>query len=196
MSFCFSVCVACTLVDFLLGLRGRRRTNLSNQVSLNLICTAFLRMAVVGLCLTFSRSMIAQTDAGETHDAPDSTTTTMFEHSKTSAYWISGQDNIIFQAHPGFPAKYSGPNSFRNTAEDATSNVATLYLGLSARRSTELFLNVESASGGGLSDALGLAGFTNLDVVRNPELGAKPYIARAMIRQIIPLRSEMVESER
>jgi len=153
-------------------------------------------MAVVGLCLTLSRSVIAQTDAGEAKDAPNPTATTMFEHSKTSAYWISGQDNIIFQAHPGFPAKYSGPNSFRNTAEDATSNVATLYLGLSARRSTELFLNVESASGGGLSDALGLAGFTNLDVVRNPELGAKPYIARAMIRQIIPLSSEMVESER
>ena len=153
-------------------------------------------MAVVGLCLTFSRSMIAQTDAGEAKDASDLPATTMFEHSKTSASWISGQDNIIFQAHPGFPAKYSGPNSFRNTAEDATSNVATLYLGLSARRSTELFLNVESASGGGLSDALGLAGFTNLDVVRNPELGGKPYIARAMIRQIIPLSSEMVESER
>jgi hypothetical protein len=153
-------------------------------------------MAVVGLCLTLSRSVIAQTDAGEAKDASDLPATTMFEHSKTSAYWISGQDNIIFQAHPGFPAKYSGPNSFRNTAEDATSNVATLYLGLSARRSTELFLNVESASGGGLSDALGLAGFTNLDVVRNPELGAKPYIARAMIRQIIPLSSEMVESER
>jgi hypothetical protein len=32
---------------------------------------------------------------------------------------------------------------------------------------TEIFMHFEAAAGGGLSDALGLAGFTDLDVVRN-----------------------------
>src|SRR6185437_14858898 len=51
---------------------------------------------------------------------------TLLPHSNTSRYWISGQDNVIFQWHPSFPAKYSGPNSLRPKAENATSNVATL----------------------------------------------------------------------
>jgi len=43
---------------------------------------------------------------------------------------------------------------------------------------SELVLDVESAGGAGISQALGLAGFTNLDVVRNPTLGSAPYVAR------------------
>lgn len=126
----------------------------------------------------------------------DDSTTTLLPHSQTARYWISGQDNIIFQWHPPFDASYSGQNSFRSQAERATSNVATLFLGYQLRGTTEVFADVESAAGGGLSDALGLAGFVNVDVVRNPELGPSPYLARAMIRQIIPLSKEMVETER
>jgi hypothetical protein len=48
----------------------------------------------------------------------------------------------------------------------------------------------------GISDALGLAGFTNLDVVRNPTLGATPYIARAQVHSVIALGSESERSER
>ena len=120
----------------------------------------------------------------------------MFPHSQTTRWWVSGQDNIIFQAHPSFDAKYSGPNSLSNHAEDATSNIATLYTGFALTRTTEVFMHFEAAAGGGLSDALGLGGFTDLDVVRNPTLGPAPYLARGMIRQIIPLSSESVEAER
>jgi high affinity Mn2+ porin len=74
--------------------------------------------------------------------------------------------------------------------------VATIFLGYQLSRTTEVFADAESAAGGGLSDALGLAGFVNVDVVPNPELGPSPYLARAMIRQIIPLSSETMEMER
>jgi high affinity Mn2+ porin len=124
------------------------------------------------------------------------TSLTLFPHSETSRWWISGQGNIIFQWHPGFPAAYSGPNSLRNKAESATSQVFTLYLGYRLGSTTEVYLDVESAGGHGISDALGLAGETNLDVVRNPSLSQNPYVARLMIRQIIPLTSERVESDR
>ena len=43
-----------------------------------------------------------------------------------------------------------------------------------------MYLDVEEAGWGGISGALGLAGFTNLDVVRNPSLGTAPYLARFM----------------
>ena len=128
--------------------------------------------------------------------AADDPAVTMFPHSKTARWWVSGQDNIISQWHPSFAARYSGPNSFRSQAEHATSNVATLFTGLQLTRTTEIFMHFEAAAGGGLSDALGLAGFTDLDVVRNPTLGTTPYIARGMIRQIIALSSEMMEEER
>jgi high affinity Mn2+ porin len=131
-----------------------------------------------------------------TGPAPDDPVVTLFPHSQTARYWISGQDNIIMQAHPSFDAKYSGPNSLSNRSEHAVSNVATLYTGFALTRTTEFFFDFESAAGGGLSDALGLAGVTNVDVVRNPTLGPSPYLARAMVRQIIPLSEETVEGER
>ena len=56
--------------------------------------------------------------------------------------------------------------------------------------------DLEEAGGRGISDALGLAGFTNLDVVRNPTLGQSPYMARVMYHHIFALSSEHVAAER
>src|SRR5579862_2177179 len=126
--------------------------------------------------------------------APDPVT--LFPHSNTSRYWISGQANIILQWHGSFPAKYSGPNSLRSQPENATSKVYTLYLGYELTPTTEVFLDIESAGGHGLSNSLGLAGITNLDVVRNTTLSQDPYVARLMLRQIIPLTDERIESDR
>jgi hypothetical protein len=156
---------------------------------------AVVSIAFVIWLLSVSASAFAQTDP-ENSAQPDSASTTFLKHPDNTRYWLSGQDNILWQMHPAFPAQYSGPNSLRNAAENATSNVATLYAGYALLSKTELFLDIESAGGGGLSDALGLAGFVNVDVVRNPELGAKPYLARILIRQIIPLSSELTESDR
>jgi high affinity Mn2+ porin len=144
----------------------------------------------------------AQQTGGDAPTAPASTEPesedmlTLFPHSETSRYWISGQANIILQWHGKFPAAYSGTNSFTPAAENATSKVYTLYLGYELTHTTEVYLDVESAGGHGLSNALGLAGFTNLDVVRNPSLGDNPYLARLMLRQIIPLSTERVTVER
>ncbi len=102
-------------------------------------------------------------------------------------WWLSGQVNVIYQWHPAFQALYTGPNSLLPWREHATSRVATLYTGLSVGRRTEFLLDLESAGGGGISQAFGLAGFTNLDVVRNPTLGAAPYVARALVRYTLPL---------
>src|SRR5256885_2076173 len=112
---------------------------------------------------------------------------TALEHPDDAPYWVAGQINVIFQAHPGFGAAYSGEHSLRPEPEAATSAVATFYSTFRLSRWTEGIVDLELAAGGGLSTALGLAGFTNLDVVRNPNLGAEPYLARAMVRQIVPL---------
>ncbi len=120
----------------------------------------------------------------------------LFPHSDTSRFWISGQANIIFQWHPTFASPYSGPNSLSAAAQSATSRVFTLYLGVQLTKNTEIYFDGESAGGAGIGAALGLAGFTNLDVVRNPALGPTPYIARVFLHQVIPLSSEREKSER
>jgi high affinity Mn2+ porin len=161
-------------------------------------------MALIGVLIVTVLQDRAQTqtelpnrsDQPDASSPPDDPVVTMFPHSQTARWWVSGQDNIISQWHPSFDAKYSGPNGFRNHPEHATSNIGTLFTGVQLRPTTEIFMHFEMADGGGLSDALGLGGFTDLDVVRNPTLGTTPYIARGMIRQIIPLTTETVEAER
>src|SRR5579864_2970494 len=59
---------------------------------------------------------------------PEADPVTIFPHSNTSRYWISGQANIVLQWHGSFPAKYNGPNSLRSKPENATSKVYTLFL--------------------------------------------------------------------
>jgi high affinity Mn2+ porin len=120
----------------------------------------------------------------------------VFPHSEESRFWAAGQINVIFQANPPFPAKYSGPNSFRSSYEKATSEVFTLYTGFQINNSTEVLADFESAGGQGLSNALGLAGFVNLDVVRNPSLGRTPYVARLLFHHVFALSRETVDSER
>jgi len=112
---------------------------------------------------------------------------TMFPHPDSDRWWLSGQLNVIFQAHGPFRSPYQGPRSLSAVAEHATSRVWTVFSGVRLGRWTELLFDVESAGGRGISDALGLAGFTNLDVVRNPDLGAAPYVARVMVHVTIPV---------
>lgn len=131
--------------------------------------------------------------------APDAPVLTVFPHPEDSRYWLSGQANIIFQGRLPFHSPYQGPNSFRNSAEYKTSMVGTLYTAMrrneSTRFNTDLIFDMESAAGRGLSEALGLAGFTNLDVVRNPNLGPTPYIARYQIHQTLGLTSKTTSQE-
>jgi high affinity Mn2+ porin len=110
--------------------------------------------------------------------------------------WLSVQGNFISQYHPAFGAKYSGPNSFSTAEQDATSRVETLYTGFRIAPRLEILVDVESAGGAGLSNALGIAGFTSVDVVRNPTLGQAPYFARTMLHYTIPLSKETTEATR
>jgi hypothetical protein len=129
----------------------------------------------------------------------DATPLTVFPHSQSSRYWVSGQANIVFQWHPLFPAQYSGANSLTSEAQSATTHILTLYTGYELTHTTEVFADMEDATGGGIGSALGLAGYTDLDSVRTVQgiaLSKAPYLARLMLRQIIPLSQERVKADR
>jgi len=127
-------------------------------------------------------------------------TLTMFPHSDTAPYWVSGQANSILQMHGHFHSPYQGANSLIDDVEEKASEVSTLYLGYqlrpNTRYNTDLIVDIENAGGRGISQALGLAGETNLDVVRNPTLSISPYLSHGEIHQIIGLTSEMTDQDR
>ncbi len=163
-------------------------------------------LRTIGVCLLLLSGAASTHVSAQAGNAPSATAetanspvVTMAPHPEDSRYWISGQANIIFQGRLPFHARYQGPNSFRNSAEYKTSLLGTLYTAVrptrSIRYNTDLILDVESAGGRGLSEALGLAGFTNLDVVRNPNLGSSPYLARYEIHQVIGLTDETVDQD-
>jgi hypothetical protein len=154
-------------------------------------------LAALALAPAAARAQVSEAlpTAPETQEVP----TTMAPHHGNDRWWLSGQANIIFQGDLPFHSTYEGTNSFRNAAEYKTSLLGTLYGAVrptrSIRYNTDLILDLESSGGRGLSQALGLAGFTNLDVVRNPTLGTKPYLARYGIHQVIGLTQETTSQE-
>ncbi len=121
---------------------------------------------------------------------------TMFPHFKSTRFWLSGQANFIFQTHPDFHADYSGAHSLSPDYEKATSRVLTLYTGVRINNSTELLVDIEEAGGEALSLGLGLAGNTDLDIVRNPLLSKAPYLGRGMMHKVFALSKDKVESQR
>ncbi|MDE3188930.1 MAG: carbohydrate porin [Acidobacteriota bacterium] len=159
-----------------------------------MLCYAAIFAALGACAQTPGTAATAQLPGAPEPQTPAAPVVTVAPHPGDSRYWISGQVNVIYQGRLPFHSAYEGPNSFRNSAEYKTSMIGTLYTALrptrSVRYNTDLILDMESAGGRGLSQALGLAGFTNLDVVRNPNLGPVPYLARYEIHQVIGLTAK------
>lgn len=142
-----------------------------------------------------TRTVHGNTDQSGSTQA-DSDPESMVPHISDTRFWLSGQMNFIFQTHPPFHAPYSGPNSLDPNYEKAVSRVLTLFTGVRLNDSTEVLVDLEEAGGSALSTGLGLAGNTDLDIVRNPLLSQSPYLARAMIHKVFALSEDKVENER
>lgn len=97
-------------------------------------------------------------------------------------YELGLQATLIDQQLFKFRSLYEGPHSLLSRNENEKTDSYTLYAGVRLTRGLEVFVNPEMVRGNGLSTGLGLAGFTNGDVVRNPALGMDPYLARYFVR--------------
>lgn len=143
-----------------------------------------------------TQSATSAPDAAAAADPPDDSTDAMLPHFKTSRFWLSGQSNFIFQTHPDFPALYSGPHSLSPNYEKATSRVLTMFGGVRVNNSLEFVGALEEAGGAALSLGFGLAGNTDLDIVRNPLLSKAPYLGRGEIHKVFALSPDKIENER
>jgi high affinity Mn2+ porin len=155
-----------------------------------------LSMAAAGLRAQDSPPVQAQTPAVADSAAEADPVPVMFAHPETDRWWISGQANWISQWHPEFHSPYQGPRSLPPQAQDATSRVLTLFTGLRLTNADELICDVQETGGHGIGEAVGLAGVTNLDIVRNPDLSKAPYIARLLWHHIIPLSHKKIDGSR
>jgi high affinity Mn2+ porin len=163
-----------------------------------------LLLAMVATVTVPTAPILAQQSASPAADpasasgdpSADDSTESMLPHFKSTRFWLSGQANFVFQTHPTFQASYSGTHSLSPDYEKATSRVVTLYTGVRLNNSTEFLVDIEEAGGAALSSGFGLAGDTDLDIVRNPLLSKEPYLGRTLIHKVFALSKDKVENQR
>src|SRR5579863_4361247 len=173
------------------------------------LCARCLPLALIAVLLCPAMPLLAQQSAPQPPASPtpdaaasladppaDDATEAMLPHLKDTRFWLSGQANFVFQTHPEFHAPYSGPHSLDPHYEKATSRLMTLYTGARLSNSTEFLVDIEEAGGAALSEGFGLAGNTDLDIVRNPLLSKAPYLGRGMFHHIFGLSQDKVENQR
>lgn len=138
------------------------------------------RMVVVGLggvCLAAASTALARDgDSAVAVAAP-----------KTEVYAVHGQFDITEQGDFAFHSPYAGPNSLYAGGEVRETTDATLFVGVRPWSGGELWVNPEIDQGFGLSDTLGLAGYSNAQGAKVGE--ADPYfkLQRLFFRQTIDL---------
>ena len=101
------------------------------------------------------------------------------------------QMTAIDQAHPSFNSPYMGMNSLRPAPEQALSLTTTVFFGMKLWKGASFYFNPEISGGRGLSQSVGIAGFTNGESFRIG--GSQPalYLARLFYRQYFALSKEV-----
>jgi high affinity Mn2+ porin len=108
---------------------------------------------------------------------------------------LGAQYTFIDQNQSAFRSPYSGPLSLNPRGDTEATNTVGIYTGWAPVNWGQVYLDVEKFDGDGVSNATGLAGVTNGDVVREGVSGIKKefYIARLYARFMLPL-GDAVES--
>lgn len=115
--------------------------------------------------------------------------------SQNKNWSIHFQKTVIPQHKPKINAPYSGENSLVDTSETQTSLTTTIFLGRRLWKGAAIFYNPELAGGSGLSQARGIAGFTNGECFRIGDPAPAIYTARLFLRQDFALKDSKNEVE-
>jgi high affinity Mn2+ porin len=111
---------------------------------------------------------------------------------------LGAQYTLIIQDQSRLRSPYAGPLSLDPTGDNQPTHTVGLYFGWAPLSWTRAYLDIEKFMGSGVSNATGLAGLTNGDVVREGVSGLKKqfYIARSYARFMLPLGEEVTEVDR
>lgn len=103
---------------------------------------------------------------------------------------IHGQFTNVTQWHPSFRSPYSGTNSLTADSNNKETTDITLYLGLRLWKGAELYANPEIDQGFGLSNTVGLAGFSSAEAYKVGKNDPYHKLPRLFLRQVINLGGE------
>jgi high affinity Mn2+ porin len=112
--------------------------------------------------------------------------------------FLGAQYTFIDQQQDSLRSPYSGPLSLKANGDTARSHTFGGYFGVPLPAHFQFYFDVEMFKGEGVSNAAGLAGLTNGDVVRSGtvNLGKRAYAARHYLRYVLPLGDESSEVAR
>lgn len=162
------------------------------------MCVCFLvHQAIADPASAPAPSAPSSMNAAASPAAAPSTAASSSPQSPSMSNWlVEGQTTVIVQHLFPFKSPYSGPNSLISRSETEATNTYTAYIGYRVKPGLEAYFDPEMALGNGLSTGLGLAGFTNGEIVRNPTLSHDPYIARAFLRWTVALAHGAVDVDK
>jgi len=105
---------------------------------------------------------------------------------------LGAQYTLIDQHQDALHSPYSGPLSLRAQGDTARSHTLGAYLGVPLPWHFQFYFDMEMFKGEGVSNATGMAGLTDGDVIRSGtvNLGKRAYVARRVLRYTLPLSDE------
>lgn len=174
---------------------------------LTLPATTALRTILIGLGLILSglaalaTPAAAQDAGGAPSSAPTPTTAptppgdAASDEAGPEWYSVHGQFTNVTQYHPSFNSPFRGPNSLDPGNSGRETMDATLFAGIRVWNALEFYANPEIDQGFGLSNTLGLAGFSSGEAYK---IGDKdPYVRlpRAFFRYTVDLGGEVQKLE-
>jgi hypothetical protein len=111
---------------------------------------------------------------------------------------VGAQYTFILQNQSRLLSPYSSHLSLNPDGDTQPTNTVGIYLGWAPLNWLQAYVDVEKSMGAGVSNATGLAGLTNGDVVREGGAGLKKefYIARDFLRFMWPLADGVTSVKR
>jgi len=103
---------------------------------------------------------------------------------------VHAQTTTVAQGDPGFPARYSGPNSLNSAGERQETLGADLFLGARLWCGAELHADALMWEGFGLSQTFGVEAFPNGDAFKAGTVTPDFTFAHLFVRQTIGLGGE------
>ncbi|RDS81086.1 carbohydrate porin [Dyella monticola] len=112
--------------------------------------------------------------------------------------WLGAQYTFVDQNQSRVHSPYSGPLSLKADGSTARSHTFGAYFGVALPWHLQYYWDVEMFKGEGVSNATGLGGLTNGDIIRSgvASLGKRPYVARDYLRWVFPLGHDATTIER
>lgn len=101
-----------------------------------------------------------------------------------------GQSTLVYQGYPGYHAAFSGPNSLAPDSQAKETFDATLFAGVRIYDNLAFFANPEIDQGYGLSDTVGVAGFTSGEAYKIGEYHPYYRMPRAFFHYVKDLGGE------